>query len=122
MSLDFLREICQCVLSVFLNTFCVAIEHYGQPIWLSDFLRKNESFCLIYILVLTKFNFLDTAESVFLIFFIFETVVRMWALGYHIYFESSFNRYTIYYTSTMNNMNRYRYNRVDINVIQTLCR
>ena len=122
MSLDFLREICQCVLSVFLNTFCVAIEHYGQPIWLSDFLRKNESFCLIYILVLTKFNFLDTAEYVFLIFFIFETVVRMWALGYHIYFESSFNRYTIYYTSTMNNMNRYRYNRVDINVIQTLCR
>lgn len=122
MSLDFLREICQCVLSVFLNTFCVAIEHYGQPIWLSDFLRKNESFCLIYVLVLTKFNFLDTAEYVFLIFFIFETVVRMWALGYHIYFESSFNRYTIYYTSTMNNMNRYRYNRVDINVIQTLCR
>ena len=97
MSLDFLREICQCVLSVFLNTFCVAIEHYGQPIWLSDFLRKNESFCLIYVLVLTKFNFLDTAEYVFLIFFIFETVVRMWALGYHIYFESSFNRYTTHH-------------------------
>ena len=28
------------IVLVFFNTFCVAIEHYGQPIWLSDFLRK----------------------------------------------------------------------------------
>ncbi len=38
------------------------------------------------------FLLLDTAEYIFLIFFIFETLVRMWALGHHIYFESSFNR------------------------------
>ena len=28
------------IVLVFFNTFCVAIEHYGQPLWLSDFLRK----------------------------------------------------------------------------------
>ena len=38
---------------------------------------------------------IDTAEYIFLIFFIFETLVRMWALGYHIYFESSFNRFLL---------------------------
>ena len=32
------------IVLVFFNTFCVAIEHYGQPLWLSDFLRKNLSF------------------------------------------------------------------------------
>ena len=25
---------------VFLNTMCVAVEHYGQPQWLTDFLCK----------------------------------------------------------------------------------
>ena len=26
---------------VFLNTACVASEHYGQPEWFNDFLSKN---------------------------------------------------------------------------------
>ncbi|VDK33872.1 unnamed protein product [Taenia asiatica] len=26
---------------VFLNAICVAIEHFGQPVWLSDFLRRS---------------------------------------------------------------------------------
>ena len=28
------------ILLVFLNTFAVAVEHYNQPPWLSEFLRK----------------------------------------------------------------------------------
>ena len=35
----------------------------------------------------------DTAEFVFLGLFIFEMLLRMWALGPRIYFESSFNRF-----------------------------
>ena len=31
--------------------------------------------------------------NIFLGFFIFETLLRMWALGFRIYFESSFNKY-----------------------------
>ena len=34
----------------------------------------------------------DTAEYIFLVFFICETAVRMWAMGHRVYFESSFNR------------------------------
>lgn len=29
---------------VFLNAICVAIEHFGQPAWLSDFLRRSRFF------------------------------------------------------------------------------
>jgi len=61
------------IVLVFFNTFCVAVEHYAQPEWLSEFLH--------------------TAEYIFLLFFIMETLVRMWALGHQIYFESSFNRF-----------------------------
>ncbi len=39
------------------------------------------------------FSFSDTAEFVFLGLFIFEMLLRMWALGPRIYFESSFNRF-----------------------------
>ena len=28
------------ILLVFFNTCCVAVEHYNQPPWLSEFLRK----------------------------------------------------------------------------------
>ncbi|XP_040581847.1 voltage-dependent calcium channel type A subunit alpha-1 isoform X6 [Lepeophtheirus salmonis] len=61
------------ILLVFFNTFCVAVEHYDQPMWLSQFLH--------------------TAEYVFLGLFIFEMFLRMWALGPRIYYESSFNRF-----------------------------
>ena len=32
------------IILVFLNTMCVAVEHYAQPDWLSDFLRKYMAF------------------------------------------------------------------------------
>jgi hypothetical protein len=41
---------------------------------------------------LISFN-ADTTEFVFLGLFIFEMLLRMWALGLRIYFESSFNRF-----------------------------
>ena len=44
---------------VFLNTLCVAIEHYGQPQWLTDFL--------------------DYAEVVFLAIFICEMLFKVCA-------------------------------------------
>lgn len=61
------------IVLVFLNTFAVAVEHYNQPRWLSEFLHITEFF--------------------FLALFIFEMLLRMWALGPRIYYESSFNRF-----------------------------
>ncbi|XP_076342693.1 voltage-dependent calcium channel type A subunit alpha-1-like isoform X3 [Tachypleus tridentatus] len=61
------------IVLVFLNTVCVAVEHYNQPKWLTVFLYW--------------------AEFVFLGLFIFEMFMKMYALGPHIYFESSFNRF-----------------------------
>eukprot|EP00094_Tigriopus_californicus_P003244 TCALIF_03120-PB protein Name:"Similar to cac Voltage-dependent calcium channel type A subunit alpha-1 (Drosophila melanogaster)" AED:0.11 eAED:0.11 QI:85/0.68/0.56/1/0.86/0.86/30/131/2029 len=61
------------IILVLLNTCSVAVEHYNQPHWLSEFLH--------------------TTEFVFLGLFIFEMFLRMWALGLRIYFESSFNRF-----------------------------
>ncbi|KAK7007293.1 hypothetical protein SK128_018339, partial [Halocaridina rubra] len=61
------------IILVFLNTACVAAEHYNQPQWLSDFLYY--------------------AEFIFLGLFIFEMLIKMYALGPRIYFESSFNRF-----------------------------
>ena len=61
------------IILVFFNTFAVAVEHYNQPRWLSEFLHITEFF--------------------FLGLFIFEMLLRMWALGPRIYFESSFNRF-----------------------------
>ena len=61
------------ILLVFFNTCCVAVEHYDQPEWLSDFL--------------------EIAEYIFLGLFLTEMFVRMYALGPRIYFESSFNRW-----------------------------
>ncbi|KAH8416477.1 hypothetical protein KR222_005300 [Zaprionus bogoriensis] len=61
------------IVLVFLNTVCVAVEHYGQPAFLSDFLYY--------------------AEFVFLGLFMSEMFIKMYALGPRIYFESSFNRF-----------------------------
>ncbi|XP_035706296.1 voltage-dependent calcium channel type A subunit alpha-1 isoform X5 [Folsomia candida] len=61
------------IILVFLNTACVAVEHYNQPPWLTDF------------------NYY--AEYGFLGLFIFEMLIKIYALGARIYFESSFNRF-----------------------------
>lgn len=64
------------IVLVFLNTSCVAVEHYGQPQWLTDFLFY--------------------AEYVFLVLFIFEMCLKMYALGVRIYFDSSFNKFDFF--------------------------
>ncbi|XP_037083301.1 voltage-dependent calcium channel type A subunit alpha-1-like isoform X2 [Pollicipes pollicipes] len=61
------------IVLVFLNTVCVAVEHYNQPDWLTLFLYY--------------------AEFVFLGLFISEMLIKMYALGPRIYFESAFNRF-----------------------------
>ncbi|KAL7300818.1 hypothetical protein TKK_0006383 [Trichogramma kaykai] len=61
------------IVLVFFNTVCVAVEHYGQPDWLTEFLYYT--------------------EFVFLGLFMCEMVIKMYALGPRIYFESSFNRF-----------------------------
>lgn len=64
------------IVLVFLNTSCVAVEHYGQPNWLTVFLFY--------------------AEYVFLILFILEMCLKMYALGVRTYFESSFNKFDFF--------------------------
>nr|CAH8840092.1 unnamed protein product [Trichobilharzia regenti] len=59
------------IILVFLNTVCGAIEHHGQPAWLSTFLYY--------------------AEFVFLGLFIVEMLLKVYGLNVRIYFESSFN-------------------------------
>ncbi|XP_041788715.1 voltage-dependent calcium channel type A subunit alpha-1-like isoform X3 [Anopheles merus] len=61
------------IVLVFLNTICVAVEHYGQPNWLALFLYY--------------------AEFVFLGLFMCEMLIKIYALGPRIYFESAFNRF-----------------------------
>ncbi|XP_065171209.1 voltage-dependent calcium channel type A subunit alpha-1-like isoform X27 [Atheta coriaria] len=61
------------IVLVFFNTVCVAAEFHGQPNWLTDFLYY--------------------AEYAFLGLFMLEMVVKMYALGPRIYFESAFNRF-----------------------------
>ncbi|XP_076386540.1 calcium voltage-gated channel subunit cacophony isoform X8 [Megachile rotundata] len=61
------------IVLVFFNTVCVAVEHYGQPQWLTDFLYF--------------------AEFVFLALFMLEMFIKVYALGPRTYFESSFNRF-----------------------------
>ncbi|XP_038640700.1 calcium channel, voltage-dependent, P/Q type, alpha 1A subunit, b isoform X5 [Scyliorhinus canicula] len=56
---------------VALNTLCVAIVHYKQPDWLSDFLYY--------------------AEFIFLALFMSEMFIKMYGLGTRPYFHSSFN-------------------------------
>ncbi|XP_076228266.1 calcium voltage-gated channel subunit cacophony isoform X1 [Nomia melanderi] len=61
------------IVLVFFNTVCVAVEHYGQPSWLTEFLYF--------------------AEFVFLALFMMEMFIKVYALGPRTYFESSFNRF-----------------------------
>ncbi|XP_011879621.1 PREDICTED: voltage-dependent calcium channel type A subunit alpha-1-like isoform X6 [Vollenhovia emeryi] len=61
------------IVLVFFNTVCVAVEHYDQPKWLTDFLYY--------------------AEFVFLGLFMMEMFIKVYALGPRTYFESSFNRF-----------------------------
>uniref|UniRef100_A0A0N5AJK0 Voltage-dependent calcium channel type A subunit alpha-1 n=1 Tax=Syphacia muris TaxID=451379 RepID=A0A0N5AJK0_9BILA len=61
------------IMLVFLNTVCVASEHYGQPDWLTVFLRY--------------------AEYVFLGVFMFEMCLKIFAMGTTAYFKSNFNRF-----------------------------
>ncbi|XP_024081994.1 voltage-dependent calcium channel type A subunit alpha-1 isoform X1 [Cimex lectularius] len=61
------------IVLVFFNTVCVAVEHYGQPKYLTKFLYY--------------------AEYAFLGLFMMEMLVKMYALGARIYFESAFNRF-----------------------------
>nr|XP_058951235.1 voltage-dependent N-type calcium channel subunit alpha-1B-like isoform X1 [Pocillopora verrucosa]XP_058951236.1 voltage-dependent N-type calcium channel subunit alpha-1B-like isoform X1 [Pocillopora verrucosa]XP_058951237.1 voltage-dependent N-type calcium channel subunit alpha-1B-like isoform X1 [Pocillopora verrucosa]XP_058951238.1 voltage-dependent N-type calcium channel subunit alpha-1B-like isoform X1 [Pocillopora verrucosa] len=56
---------------VFLNTIVLAVEYYGQPKWLSDFQAW--------------------AEIVFLTLFFAEMILKIYGLGFHVYFNSSFN-------------------------------
>uniref|UniRef100_A0A915KBH1 Ion transport domain-containing protein n=1 Tax=Romanomermis culicivorax TaxID=13658 RepID=A0A915KBH1_ROMCU len=58
---------------VFLNTACVASEHYGQPPWMTEFL--------------------DKAEWTFLAIFVFEMSFKMFGLGIRPYFRSAFNKF-----------------------------
>ncbi|XP_033643023.1 voltage-dependent P/Q-type calcium channel subunit alpha-1A-like isoform X11 [Asterias rubens] len=61
------------IILVFLNTVCVAIEHYEQPDWLDDFLTR--------------------AEYVFLGIFITEMAIKIYGLGPQTYFKSAFNKF-----------------------------
>ncbi|XP_033121214.1 voltage-dependent calcium channel type A subunit alpha-1-like [Anneissia japonica] len=61
------------IVLVFLNTVCVAIEHYPQPQWLEQFLFY--------------------AEITFLCVFILEMTIKMYGLGPQIYFKSAFNKF-----------------------------
>ncbi|XP_012056925.1 PREDICTED: voltage-dependent calcium channel type A subunit alpha-1-like [Atta cephalotes] len=61
------------IVLVFFNTVCVAIVHYNQPKWLTDFLYF--------------------ADFVFLSLFIMEMFIKVYALSPRTYFESSFNRF-----------------------------
>ncbi|XP_022780550.1 voltage-dependent N-type calcium channel subunit alpha-1B-like isoform X2 [Stylophora pistillata] len=56
---------------VFLNTIVLAVEYHNQPRWLS--------------------NFQEWAEIVFLTLFFVEMILKIYGLGLHIYFNSSFN-------------------------------
>ncbi|XP_013405220.1 voltage-dependent calcium channel type A subunit alpha-1 [Lingula anatina] len=59
------------IVLVFLNTVCVAVEHYGQPAWLDAFLYG--------------------AEYAFLGCFCLEMFIKLYGLGFRMYFKSSFN-------------------------------
>ncbi|VDP16635.1 unnamed protein product [Onchocerca flexuosa] len=58
---------------VFLNTVCVASEHYGQPEWFTEFQMY--------------------AEYVFSGIFICEMLMKLFAMGHRVYFASKFNRF-----------------------------
>ena len=77
---------------VFLNTACVAVEHYGQPDWLTDFLCEYFVNCY-YIMYFNTFYIIVYAEFVFLGLFISEMFLKIYALGPANYIKSAFNRF-----------------------------
>ena len=71
----------------------MAVEHYHQPDWLTEFLCKkniitSHHITLIIIIIISVY-----AEFCFLGMFVFEMGIRMYALGLTTYFSSSFNRF-----------------------------
>ncbi|CAB3996293.1 voltage-dependent N-type calcium channel subunit alpha-1B-like [Paramuricea clavata] len=58
---------------VFLNTVSVSLLHYRQPDWLTQMQ--------------------DKAETIFLTFFFLEMCLKIYGLGFQIYFNSQFNRF-----------------------------
>lgn len=56
-----------------MNALTAAVEHYNQPDWLSDFLSYTD------ITILSMF--------------IFEMFFKLYGLGSHLYFRSSFNKF-----------------------------
>eukprot|EP00096_Caligus_rogercresseyi_P004791 TRINITY_DN1928_c0_g2_i1.p1 TRINITY_DN1928_c0_g2~~TRINITY_DN1928_c0_g2_i1.p1 ORF type:complete len:1446 (-),score=320.23 TRINITY_DN1928_c0_g2_i1:115-4299(-) len=61
------------IVLVFLNTCVLATEHYGQPVWLTNFQASTNLF--------------------FVILFSVEMVFKMYSLGFLNYFNSLFNRF-----------------------------
>lgn len=61
------------IVVVFLNSLTLALEHYGQPEFLT--------------------TFLDIANKLFLAIFTVEMLIKMYCLGIHGYFASLFNRF-----------------------------
>ncbi|XP_060853575.1 voltage-dependent calcium channel type A subunit alpha-1 isoform X4 [Rhopalosiphum padi] len=61
------------IVLVFFNTVFVAIEHHKQPEYIT--------------------NFVFYSEYVFLMLFMAEMFIKMYALGIRIYFDSAFNRF-----------------------------
>ena len=78
------------IVLVFLNTCTVAVEHYHQPDWLTEFLCKTNitPHHIAFIIIISVY-----AEFCFLGMFVFEMGIRMYALGLTTYFSSSFNRF-----------------------------
>ncbi|CAD1468636.1 unnamed protein product, partial [Heterotrigona itama] len=74
------------IILVFFNTVCLAVEHHGQPQWLTNFLCKMVLKRMARVLT-------DYAEFVFLGMFMFEMIIKLYALGPRAYFNSSFNRF-----------------------------
>lgn len=98
------------IVLVFLNTVCVAVEHYGQPDWLTDFFCKYNlmhAHCKYFIhsevkisltlLILYFISWLqyiiDYTEFAFLGLFLCEMFLKIYALGFATYFKSPFNRF-----------------------------
>ncbi|KAL9960179.1 hypothetical protein ACROYT_G033596 [Oculina patagonica] len=61
------------IVVVFLNSLTLALEHYDQPEFLTQFL--------------------DIANKLFLGIFTIEMIIKMYCLGFHGYFASLFNRF-----------------------------
>ena len=93
------------LLLVFLNSCILATEHYGQPVWLT-------SFQVISHLVPTFFFFeflQNVANIVFVILFTLELLLKIFALGPGLYFQSLFNRFDLFVvvTSLMEVLQKY---------------